>query len=318
MTQPTEDRTPPDYVLPQPGVVELFIKRPVRRYGYPLYNLVVDRLLRARFSERCPFHVDQWLWGQRGNDYETHRRRINSLLPLRGTRLLIAGCGTGRDVLSWLPYQLASVIGVDYFRYDRVWDKLRAQVAESHPATRLEFAQGNLADLSMVKDNTIDVVGSDAVFEHLGNLRDVTAEFWRVLRPGGLLYATFGPLWYCWGGDHISGYDSEASGYNHIVLPKEEYQSYLDAMGPFHHSEHDGRTWIMNGLFSYLRPPQYLNILEQAGFLRRYVAVIVEPRATRCLANHAELRQRLLREHSELDLIITGMTIIYEKPATFS
>jgi len=178
----------------------------------------------------------------------------------------------------------------------------------------LEFTQSDLSHIEHFSDSSLDVVGSDAVFEHVRNLSDVLLEFHRLLRPGGIVYATFGPLWYCWGGDHISGYDAIAAGYNHLVLDRSAYTRYIDTLGTFSHSEHDGRTWIENGLFSYLRPTQYLEALEKAGFHREYVALIIEPRAIKCLLENPVLASMLLGKHDKFDLIVTGMTIIYRKP----
>lgn len=266
----------------------------------------------------CSFVVDQWLWGQRGNDFEAHRRRINKLFPLEGRNLLIAGCGTGRDIISWLAYGPRLVVGVDLFRYDHAWSLLHQQVSRKYPHVELEFTQSDLSHMERFESSSFDLIGSDAVFEHVQNLPDVLREFYRVLRPGGVVYATFGPLWYCWGGDHISGYDAIASGYNHLVLGRPAYTKYLDSLGAFEHSEHDGRTWIENGLFSYLRPTQYIDALEKAGFHRAYVALLIEPRAIKCLRENPDLATRLLDTYAKFDLIVTGMTIIYRKPQATS
>jgi SAM-dependent methyltransferase len=312
---PIEDRTPAGYALPQTTLAEWMVKRPVRRFVYPLYNRVVDRWLRNRYRSLSPFPVDRWLWGQRGNDFESHRRGINRLLSLRRRTVMIAGCGTGRDILSWLPYEPDRIIGVDYFRYDTAWHQLRKHAHDRYPSTRLDFQQGELTRLDTIADATVDVVGSDAVFEHIRDLPAVSRELWRVLRPGGLLYATFGPLWYCWGGDHVSGYDGIANGYNHLLFGEKDYAAYLSAAGPHEHSEHDGRTWIENDLFSRLRPAEYLSIIHTQGFERRYVAAIIDPRAVQCLSLNPDAGRTLRARHQEMDLIVTGMTIIYQKSA---
>jgi len=200
-----EDHTPHDFALPHGGIVERFVKRPVRRFTYPVYKVATSTWLAHRYGKECPFPVDHWLWGQRGNDFDAHRRRVDRILPLRGKQILIAGCGTGRDIPSWLPYQPQKVIGIDYFGYDRAWSMVRDDAKSSYPETRLAFLQGDLSHLPQIDDASIDVVGSDAVFEHVRELAPVVREFHRILKPGGLMYATFGPLWYTWGGDHVSG-----------------------------------------------------------------------------------------------------------------
>lgn len=314
---PKDDRSPETFVIPRVKLVER-MKRPLRHYLYPIYKYIVNGWLSRKYQSDCQFAVDQWLWGQRGNDLDTHRRQINRLFPLKGKDVLIAGCGTGRDIISWFPYRLGSLIGIDYFNYKTAWEGLRKYTAEKCPGTALHFYQSDLSRLVGVEDETVDIVGSDAVFEHLRDLPAVLREFHRVLRPQGLVYATFGPLWHSWGGDHISGYDGLHNGYNHLILNPNVYTEYLEQAGDYVHSEHDGRTWIKHGLFSYLKPREYLEALVKAGFERRVVGVILEPRAVRCLAENPVLGAQLLDEHNELDLVITGMTIIYEKPVMTS
>ena len=309
---PAGDHTPEGFTLLRDSAAEKIIKRPIRRFGYPTYIFFVNRWLSRRYRN-LGLRPDVWLWGQRGNDYARCRRRANHFLPLSGKQILIAGCGTGRDVLSWAIHRPASLTGVDYFNYDKAWNMLRHQAQRDFPRTKLEFSQGDLTALSQFPDGSFDVVGSDAVFEHVRNLPAVLKEFHRVLKTGGIMYATYGPLWYCWGGDHISGFDVNAAGYNHLILKPDEHERYLDSVGGYVHSEHDGRTWIKHGLFSYLRPAEYLSALVEAGFERLYVGLIIEPRAVRCLGENPDIRARLSEMNMELDLITTDMTVIYRK-----
>lgn len=309
---PDGDRTPPDFALPVVSLGER-LKRPLRRLLYPLYGCVVDAWIRRQGYAGLGLDSDFWLWGQRGNDYEALRRRVNRTVAIRGSRILIAGCGTGRDILSWLAYEPRLLMGMDYFNYERAWKALRDSARQRHPRTEVTFRQADLACMNNFPGESVDVVGSDAVLEHLRNLREVLREFHRILRPGGVLYATFGPLWYCWGGDHFSGHDNILTGYNHLLLESEAYEAYLREAGSHSHSEHDGRTWMENDLFSRLRPAEYLAALENAGFERREVGVIIEPRAVQYLRRSGAAGEKLLAQHGLLDLIITAMTIIYRK-----
>lgn len=111
----------------------------------------------------------------------------------------------------------------------------------------------------------------------------------------------------------MGGFDENAAGYNHLIMEPAAYARFLDSIGKYTHSEHDGRTWIRHGLFSYLRPNEYLTILEGIGFQRLFVGAIIEPPAVRCLRENPRLRVSLLETNPELDLITTGMTVIYKK-----
>ena len=309
---PPEDLTPEYFNIPKTTYKEQF-KKPLRKIIYPLYNLFTTYLLRRKFATK-DFQPDFWLWGQRGNDYERLRGRVNQILPLRNKKIFIAGCGTGRDISSWLKYHPSLLMGLDYFNYDTAWNTIVNNFSKKYKNTEIKFSQGDLENLENIEDSSFDVIGSDAVFEHIRNFPQVLHEFYRILRPGGILYATYGPLWYTWGGDHISGFDRMDAGYNHILMEKNEYYEYLSKAGEHQHSEHDGRTWIEHDLFSYLKPDEYLNNLEQVGFEKQLVGAIAEPRAVDLLAKNSELKRLLLSNHRIIDLIVTAMTIIYKKP----
>jgi SAM-dependent methyltransferase len=309
---PAGDRTPADYGIPSIGIRER-LKRPLRAVIYPPYNAIMSRWLASRYAQP-DFNPDLWLWGQRGNDYARHRRRVDRYLTLRGADIVVAGCGTGRDIDSWVAMQPRRIFAVDWFNYDRAWQAWRDHYRATASQVHVAFAQADLEDLSGVPGEHFDVFASDAVFEHLRDLGRVLIEAHRILRAGGVLYATFGPLWYAWGGDHVSGFDGLGSGYNHLLLELPSYQKYLAALGPSDLSEHDGRVWIDNDLFSRLRPSEYLARLAQAGFERLFVAAILDPRAVKFLAEFPDLSHRLLQSHHALDLVTTGMTVIFRKP----
>lgn len=201
---PAGDHTPDGFELPHDSVMERFIKRPIRRFGYPFYIFAVNRWLKKKYRQ-LGLHPNVWLWGQRGNDYARHRCRVSRLLPLSGKKILIAGCGTGRDVLSWAGYRPALLMGLDLFNYKKAWCLLRHHAQRRFPFTKLDFIQADLTKLQAFGDASFDVVGSDGVFEHVRDLPAVLREFHRVLRPGGIVYATYGPLWYCWGGGSHGG-----------------------------------------------------------------------------------------------------------------
>ena len=307
---PEGDHTPENYRLPVMNMYEL-VKRPIRKFLYPIYNRVCHTILSMRFATD-DLRPDLWLWGQRGNDYERHRARVGRYIKLQGSDVLVAGCGTAQDIESWVRLQPRSIMGVDWFYYGRAWDLWKNRYSQIDPRVRVDFTQADLAHMSYIPDASFDVVSSDAVFEHVRNLPDVLVEFYRILKPGGILYATFGPLWYGFGGDHVSGYDAVTSGYNHLLLSGVEYQNYLDGLGEYKHSEHDGRTWIQNNLFSYLTPQQYLIEMEYAGFKRLFVSVIVDPRSIQCLT-HPDFDRKKVEKFDPLALVISTMTIIYIK-----
>lgn len=308
---PPGDHTPANFELPSTAWNEV-IKGFIRRRFYPLYNIFLHHFI-ARTFNAVDFSPDLWFWGQRGNDYARHRARVARYAVSSDCRILVAGCGTARDVESWLKLGPAHIAGVDWFSYNRAWMLWTRRFEKIAPQVDIKFSQADLVRLTNFADSSFDLVGSDAVLEHVKDLPAVLDEFYRVLKPGGVLYAAFGPLWYGYGGDHVSGYDSPYSGYNHLLLTGHDYEKYIEAMGPYSHSEHDGRTWIAHDLFSRLKPREYLAALKFAGFERLFVGAVIDPLSRYCLRDPVT-RSKLLAKAELLDLQVSAMSIIYRKP----
>lgn len=306
---PHGDHTPANYTQAQR---ENFyhLKKVIRSYVYPLVNYTVSNfLLKPKY--KYSFKNELILWGQRGNDYERQRRRLNRFKTIKGSVVLIAGCGSGKDLSSWLSFEPKKIIGVDLFRYDKAWNLIKTNAKLTQPRVEIDFLQSFLESMSQIPDASVDIVSSDAVLEHIKNMPEVLKEFHRILKKDGVFYSTFGPLWYSWGGDHVSGFENVYSGYNHLILGADDYKKYLDQYGQYEHNEDDGRTWINNDLFSRLKPEEYLENLEQQSFSRIFVASIIDPRAIECL-KYPPLTAKL-KVYKETDLITSGMTIIYGK-----
>ena len=173
--------------------------------------------------------------------------------------------------------------------------------------------QADAAAVPQIAADSFDIVASDAVLEHVTDLPRMMSEMHRLLRPGGFLWATYGPLWHSFGGDHVSGYDSLVNGYNHLLLDPEEYEKYLDGLGEFSHDEKDGRTWWRNGLFSFLKIEDYDRIITEAGFEWRYFGLVIDPRALKWLRQNPERSNLLLQKVRMLDLVCSGIWTVASK-----
>ncbi|HEX5870567.1 MAG TPA: class I SAM-dependent methyltransferase [Longimicrobium sp.] len=103
--------------------------------------------------------------------------------------VLDAGCGGGRNLV-WLLRAGFDVHGVD--REARPVDRVRRMAAELAPQLPADNFRQAEVDALPFADATMDVVISSAVL-HFATDRShftrMTDEMWRVLRPGGLLFA---------------------------------------------------------------------------------------------------------------------------------
>ncbi|HEU5006762.1 MAG TPA: methyltransferase domain-containing protein [Jatrophihabitantaceae bacterium] len=113
--------------------------------------------------------------------FRRHEAAYQFAVPLvAGRAVLEVGCGEGYGT-ALLAGSASRILGVDY-------DALTAaHAAATYPQAR--FVRGNLAALP-VPSESVDVVATLQVIEHVWNHPEFVRECLRVLRPGGLLFVT--------------------------------------------------------------------------------------------------------------------------------
>lgn len=127
--------------------------------------------------------------------------------PLAGTRLLDAGCGTGRRLRQ--VADAARVAGADL-----TWEMLATGRAAGAPHPALAAADVRALPFA---GHAFDVVWCRLVVGHIPSLTDVYGELARVCRPGGTVIVT--------------DFHPEAARAGHT-------RSFRDAGGRLHHVEH--------------------------------------------------------------------------------
>ena len=227
----------------------------------PLFNLearrwLTDATLRA--------HKPAAVLRERGFPVEARRRWALARLDVRNSIILIQGTGSGWDALTWARFRPKRVIATDLFEFD-TWHEISRYCGKQWNVA-CEFRQAPLEDHSFLRDGSVDLCVSDAVFEHCRDLDRVLVESRRVLKAGGRLYAGFGPLWFCGGGDHFSGRGGLRNLYNHVVLPAAEYVRYVSESRQQVEGFQDGYRYIELDLFSKLTTGDYLRSFRKAGF----------------------------------------------------
>jgi SAM-dependent methyltransferase len=133
------------------------------------------------FAERYAARVDT-----KPNNAYYERPATLSLLPdVRGLRVLDAGCGPG-VYTAWLLDHGAAVVALDA-------SPKMIELARRRVRNRAEFRTADLGQpLDFLDDAAFDLVLAPLVLDYLADLAAVFREFWRVLRPGGVLVASVG------------------------------------------------------------------------------------------------------------------------------
>jgi SAM-dependent methyltransferase len=126
--------------------------------------------------------------------------RLGGRPEMRGRRCLDMGCGIGSLAID-AALAGAHVVGVDPDETRIAY--ARETVVSDYPAIadRIEFRAARAEDLDDA-DDSFDIVMARDTFEHIHDLPSALAAAHRALRPGGRLYAGFGPLYRSPFGDH--------------------------------------------------------------------------------------------------------------------
>jgi SAM-dependent methyltransferase len=142
-------------------------------------------------------------------------RRMGGMPDVAGLRVLEIGCGHGAMAVV-LAQAGALVTGVDLDEARIRYAEARVRRDHPHVAAGVTFLAQGVADLE--GEGLFDAVVSKDTFEHVADLDGLVHELRRLVRPGGMLYLGFSPLFHSPYGHH------ERIGYRlpwvHAVLPR--------------------------------------------------------------------------------------------------
>ena len=125
--------------------------------------------------------------------------RFGARPKLKGASILDVGCGWGALCVDMAQAGARRVVGLDIDR--RLVDFAQTYVAQHYPdlSTRVEFSAQELADW---EPDQFDLIVSKDAFEHILDLDRMLRAMYVRLKPGGRVYAGFGPLYPSPYGDH--------------------------------------------------------------------------------------------------------------------
>lgn len=112
------------------------------------------------------------------------KERLRSLLPdpSSGLRILDVGCNIGKDLFALPNGHKMSRVGLDQ-AFNLVY--LASRLAQAR-GDKIYFCQGNGENLPFCSE-TFDIVWCSDVIEHFNDPHRSLQEFWRILKPGGVV-----------------------------------------------------------------------------------------------------------------------------------
>jgi SAM-dependent methyltransferase len=292
------------------------LKRGIYAVVRPLLSAVNRRHLSA---ESIRSFRPQLVLAERGMPRKARLRWASRGHAVDGKVILVQGTGTGWDVVGWAARRPARIIASDLFSFSESWDEIRRYCAERY-GVDVSFHSANLAQHAFLGDGTVDLCVSDAVYEHCQALPDVVRETFRILKPGGIVYASYGPMWFCAGGDHYSGRGGLEHVYSHLLLDKASYQRYLEEHCQDAENRQGGYRYAQLGLFSGLTTREYLSAFREAGFQMDGLILEVSRDARRFRSRFPDVFAGLLDRYAPRctadDFVIKTNLVRLVKPAS--
>jgi len=296
------------------GVSAGLIKRSIYAVLRPLLSWKYSRYLSPQTIQA---YQPRFCLGARGLPLETRRAWGSKYLQhVREALMLVQGTGTGWDVISWAKLRPRRIIATDMFGFEDSWEEI-ARYCYDHYNVKVDFRLSAIEAVPFLGNNSVDFIASDAVYEHCQDLPGVMEESFRILKPGGCIYASYGPLYYCAGGDHFSGRGGLATCFNHLRLDPEMYQQYLAAYQEEVEDFQGGARYIQLNLFSYLTTCQYIDIYRKARFVIKELILEISQEALQFKKIYPDKFNLLVKKYKGKccadDLLIKANLIILQK-----
>jgi len=245
------------------------------------------------------------------------KKKLNEISKIKNKDIICLGCGNGYDLLDWLKFKPKSITGVDILNYSKSWKQIKNYLDKNKIQTKITFIQKDI--LRIDNSRKFDFIVSDAVFEHLKDFQKIIKKCNYLLKSDGVMYASYGPLWYNLGGDHFSSRNNIKEGFNHLLLKKNEYLNFfkknvsnLTDEIKLHGS---AGIFVKKNLFSKLTGTEYMETYSKNNFYSKYTVVEYCPDAFQLVNKDNTLKKKLLKitKFKDLENFYLKAQVVYLK-----
>jgi 2-polyprenyl-3-methyl-5-hydroxy-6-metoxy-1,4-benzoquinol methylase len=171
---------------------------------------------------------DPWFWSH----YRDAAGIVLDLVPKEyfaaGKTVVDFGCGDGATTLGIAHSVQARIIGIDLHRtFEHLPDLAKQNLGAAELPSWLTFEQNTLGAPLPLGPESVDLIYSWSVFEHVADVKGMLSEFARVVRPGGAIFIQIEPLFFGPFGSHMQRLVNEP--WAHILHAEPEFIAMLEA-----------------------------------------------------------------------------------------
>ncbi len=254
----------------------------------PISNIILKtKLKKTLYNDFVYNKIDNFLLND-GGMFKTYVYQLcNQFSNIKNSSVLVPGCGYGRNILQLASFKPKKIIAFDLFSYPKEW-KYISEIVKKEFGVEVHFIKGDFDKINKQYSEYFDFIISDAVLEHVRDFQFFTKSSEKVLKKGGIFYASFGPIWFGPGGDHITWGGNKI--FDHLILPKSSYKEKLKKLPVITETDScEGVFMIEKKLFSYLSVKEYLDILSKFGFKKLRMSASISTEARTLLKNKKEI-----------------------------
>jgi Methyltransferase domain len=320
--QPVSDQTPERIKSENNLSLITTVKRQLGFYVYPLKNFLQKQMIVKKLRE-----IDERLGagqmpdiislGNKGFAQDIFLNRVRKIISGHPETVLCFGCGMGDEVVNVAKFLRPSkIVGIDYFNYDRYWKSLAEKIKEKF---RLDarFFQLDYKTPQMELLNSADIIYSSAVLEHLGNMGQIFSLISKFQKKHSYFVAQWGPMWYSYSGDHISGELGLEMGYQHLLLGTDEYLDYYKSHPRnVNDAKRNIPTWLELGLHNFAMYDEYILGLKKYFGEIINLQWLISPQGIGFRKRFPAIWERILDKNkhiTELDLLIQSAGIVLRR-----
>lgn len=244
------------------------------------------------------YDIDRILLNDGGMFKEYVYNICDRIHPIKNSSIFVPGCGYGLHLITLSDFKPKMIVACDLYEYKNEWNYLQNVIKKK--GVDIKFFKSDINSSEIRSMAPFDWIITDAVLEHVNDLNSFLEECRVLMKNDGRFYASFGPIWYGPGGDHI---DWGLKGlFNHLLLSENEYNTKLSRLTDDRCEDStEGVFMVKNRSFSYLHAKEYLDILGKNKFLKETLWIKSSTLALKYFKLYPD-KESILQHQKKIDL----------------